>query len=96
VIEQRLEEIHVVWEFPDIFSNELPGMPPKRAIDLQPGTAPIAKSSYRMMLVELAKLKTQLKDLLDEGYIRPSSSSWGCPALFVRKKDEELCLCVDY
>jgi hypothetical protein len=65
-------------------------------IELQPGTAPVAKSPYQMMRDELAKLKIQLKDLLDKGYIRPSSSPWGCLALFVKKKDEALCLCVDY
>jgi hypothetical protein len=89
VVEKRLEEIHVVREFPDVFLDDLPGMPPKRVIEfkieLQPGTALIVKSSYRMMLVELAKLKIQLKDLLDKGYIRPSSSPWGCPALDVKK-----------
>jgi hypothetical protein len=71
-------------------------MPPKRAIELQPGTTPIAKSLYRMKPVELAELKIQLQDLLDKGYIRPSPSPWGCPALFVSKKDKELRLCVDY
>jgi hypothetical protein len=75
-------------------------MPPKRAIEfkieLQPNTSLIAKSSYRMTPVELEELKIQLKDLLDKGYVRPSSSPWSCPALFVKKKDEALRLCVDY
>jgi hypothetical protein len=65
-------------------------------IELRPGTAPIAKSPYRITQNELTELKIQLKDLLDNGYIRPSSSPWGCPALFVSKKDKEPCLCVDY
>jgi hypothetical protein len=65
-------------------------------IELQPGTAPIAKSSYRMTPVELRELKVQLQDLLDKGYIHPSSSPWGCPALFVKKKDGALRLCVEY
>jgi hypothetical protein len=65
-------------------------------IELQLGTAPIARSSYKMSQDELAELKIQLKDLLDKGYIRPSSSPWGCPALFVSKNDKELHLCVDY
>jgi hypothetical protein len=51
---------------------------------------------YRMTAVELAKLKIQLQDLQDKCYIRPSSSPWGCPALFVSKKDKDLRLCVDY
>jgi hypothetical protein len=100
VVERRLEEIHVVREFPDVFPDDLPGMPLERAIEfkieLQPGTAPIAKSSYRMTPVELRELKVQLQDLLDKGYIHPSSSPWGCPALFVKKKDGALRLCVEY
>jgi hypothetical protein len=83
-----------------VFPDDLMGMSPERAIEfkieLQPNTAPIAKNLYQMTLVELAELKIQMKDLLDNGYIRPSSSPWGCPALFVKKKYEALCLCVDY
>jgi hypothetical protein len=83
-----------------VFPDDLPRMPSKRAIELkielQPGTAPIAKSLYRMMPVELVELKIQLKDLLNKGYICPSSSPWGCLALFMKKKDETLHLCVDY
>jgi hypothetical protein len=75
-------------------------MSPERDIEfkleLQPGTAPIARSPYKMSWDELAELKIQLKDLLDKGYTRPSSSPWGCPTLFVSKKDKELRLCVDY
>jgi hypothetical protein len=100
VVELKLEEIHVVREFLDVFPHDLSRMPPERAIkfkiELQPGTAPIAKSLYQMTPVELAELKIQLQDLLDKGYIHPSTSPWGCPALFVSKKDKELHLCVDY
>src|SRR5687767_15298635 len=75
-------------------------MPPDRdiefAIELQPGPAPISKRPYRMPPVELAELKKQLQELLDKGFIRPSTSPWGCPALFVKKKDESLRMCVDY
>jgi hypothetical protein len=75
-------------------------MPPERAIEfkieLQPGTAPIAKALYRMSPVELKELKIQLHGLLDKGYIRPSISPWGCSALFVEKKDKEMRQCVDY
>jgi hypothetical protein len=99
-ITSQLEEIPVVREFADIFPNELSGMPPDRdvefVIELQPGTAPISKRPYRMPPKELAELNTQLQELLDKGYIRPSSSPWGCPALFVKKKDGSLRLCVDY
>jgi hypothetical protein len=75
-------------------------MPPDRdvefVIEVQPGTAPFSKRPYRMPPKELAELKTQLQELLDKGYIRPSFSPWGCPALFVKKKDGSLRMCVDY
>jgi hypothetical protein len=97
---KKLEDIPVVCEYPDVFPDDLPGMPPDRdvefAIELQPGTAPISRRPYRMPPNELAELKKQLQELLDKGYIRPSKSPWGCPALFVKKKDESLRLCVDY
>ena len=95
-----LADIPVVCEYPDVFSDDLPGMPLDRnvefAIELQPGTAPISRRPYRMTPNELAKLKKQLQELLDKGYIRPSTSPWGCPALFVKKKDQSLRMCVDY
>jgi hypothetical protein len=95
-----LDEIPIVCEYPDILPDELPGMPPDRdvefVIELQPGTAPISKTPHRMPPKELAELKTQLQELLDKGYIHPSSSPWGCPALFVKKKDGSLRMCVDY
>jgi hypothetical protein len=100
MVELKLEDIHVVQEFPDMFPDDLPGMPPERAIEfkieLQPGTAPIAKAPYKMSHVEMKELKIQLLGLLDKGYICPSTSPWGCSALFVEKKDKELHLCVDY
>ena len=75
-------------------------MPPDRkiefAIELEPGTAPISRRPYCMPLNELAELKKQLQELLDKGYIRPSTSPWGCPALFVKKKYQSLRMCVDY
>jgi hypothetical protein len=77
-ITSQLEEIPVVREFADVFPDELTVMPPDRdvefVIELQPGTAPISKRPYRMPPKELAELKTQLQELLDKGYIRPSSS----------------------
>jgi hypothetical protein len=98
--ELPLKKIPVVCEYADVFPDELPGMPPDRdiefAIELQPGTAPISKRSYRMPPAELVELKKQLQELLDKGFIRPSTSPWGCPALFVKKKDESLRLCIDY
>jgi hypothetical protein len=100
LIESPVERIPVVCEYLDVFLEELPGMQPDRdiefAIELQPGIAPISKRPYRMPPAKLAELKKQLQELLDKGFIRPSTSPWGCPALFVKKKDESLRLCVDY
>jgi hypothetical protein len=84
-----------------VFLDELPGLPPDRdvefAIELIPGTPLISRRPYRMPPNELAELKKQLQDLLTKGLIRPSSSEWGCPALFVKKKkDNSLRMCVDY
>jgi hypothetical protein len=96
----KVKDIPVVCEYPDVFPDDLPGMPPDRdiefVIELQPDTAPISKRPYRMPPNELAELKIQLQDLLDKGFIRPSVSPWGCPTLFVKKKDNRLRLCVDY
>jgi hypothetical protein len=100
VVEQKLEDIHVIREYPNVFPDELPRMPPERAIEfkieLQPGIALVAKAPYMMSLVEMKELKVHRKGLLDKGYIRPSTLPWGCSALFVEKKDKELRLCVDY
>ncbi|WVZ97592.1 hypothetical protein U9M48_043114 [Paspalum notatum var. saurae] len=91
----------VVCEFPDVFPEEFPGLPPDRdvefKIDLILGTAPVSRRPYRMAPDELKELKTQLQEQLDKGFIRPSSSPWGCPALFVEKKDQGgKRLCLDY
>jgi hypothetical protein len=100
MIELPLKKIPVVCDYADVFPDELLGMPPDRdtefAIELQPGTTPISKRPYRMPPAKLAELKKQLQELLDKGFIRPSTSPWGCPALFVKKKDESLRLCIDY
>jgi hypothetical protein len=96
----KLKDIPIVCEYPDVFPDDLPGMPPDRdiefVIEVQPGTAPISKRPYRMPPNELAELIIQLQDLQDKGFIRPSASPWGCPALFMKKKDNSLRLCVDY
>ncbi|KAA0051925.1 pol protein [Cucumis melo var. makuwa] len=90
----------VVREYPDVFPDELPGLPPPRevdfAIDLEPGTAPISRVPYRMAPAELKELKVQLQELLDKGFIRPSVSPWGAPVLFVKKKNGSMRLCIDY
>jgi hypothetical protein len=94
------DNIHVVRDFPDVFPEELPGMPLERevefVIDLLPGTAPISKRPYKMSVEELKELKKQLTELQEAGYIRPSSSPWGASVLFVQKKDGSQRMCVDY
>jgi hypothetical protein len=97
---KALEDIRVVSEYSDVFPEELPGMPPDRdvefVIDLLPGTAPISKRPYRMSSTQLIELKKQIKELLEKGFIRPSSSPWGAPVIFVEKKDGTQRMCVDY
>jgi hypothetical protein len=96
----ELQDIPVVCEFPDVFPEDLPGLPLERdvefLIELKPGTAPISRRSYRMPPNELAQLKTQLQDLLEKGFIRPSSSPWGCSTIFAKKKDQTRRMCLDY
>jgi hypothetical protein len=93
-------EVPEVNEFPDVFPEELLGMLPDRDIDfvieLKLGTAPIYKTPFRMTTTELAELKEHIKELLEKGFICPSSSPWGAPVIFVPKKDGTQRLCVDY
>ena len=105
VVETRKEgtmvdEISVVREFPDVFPDDIAGLPLERemefTIDLIPGTEPISIPPYRMAPTELRELKAQLEGLLSKGFIRPSISPWGAPVLFVKKKDGSLRLCIDY
>ncbi|KAI6687682.1 hypothetical protein NL676_024510 [Syzygium grande] len=100
VEEPKLEDIPVVSNFPDMFPEELPGLPPERevefVIELAPGTEPISKAPYRMSLSELKELKVHIQELLDKGFIRPSASPRGVPVLFIKKKDGTLRLCIDY
>ncbi|XP_066358135.1 uncharacterized protein [Miscanthus floridulus] len=95
VVAKAIADVPMVCEFLDVF----PGLPPDHdvefKIELIPGTAPISRRPYRMPPNELKELKTQLGELLKKGLIHPSSSSWGCPAIFVKKKDQSLCMCVD-
>jgi hypothetical protein len=94
------EAINVVSEFPDVFPKELPGMPPEKkvefAIELIPGTAPISKRAYRVSRPELVELKKHIDELLEKGYIRPSTSPWAAPVLFMEKKDGTKRMCIDY
>jgi hypothetical protein len=96
-----LAKILVVCEFPDVFPDELPGLPSDKDVEfvmeLIPRTPPISRRPYQMPPNELAELKKQLQDLLNKGLIHLSSSEWGCPALFVKtKKDNSLRMCMDY
>jgi hypothetical protein len=93
-------DIRTVSEFLDVFLEELSGMPPDHeiefVIELVLGTAPIFKRPYRMTANQLVELKEQLQELLNKGYVHPSASPWGAPAIFVPKKDGTQRMCVDY
>ncbi|KAL0549996.1 hypothetical protein IC582_014491 [Cucumis melo] len=99
-LEVSLSSEPVVREYPDVFPDELPGLPPSReidfAIELELDTAPISRAPYRIAPAELKELKVQLQELLDKGFIRPSVLPWGAPVLFVKKKDGSMRLCIDY
>ncbi|GKC50035.1 putative reverse transcriptase domain-containing protein [Tanacetum coccineum] len=96
----RLESHPVVQIFPDVFPDELSGLPPEREVEftteLIHGAQPISKDPYRMAPLELKERKDQLQELLERGFIRPSVSPWGVPVLFVKKKDGSMRLCIDY
>jgi hypothetical protein len=95
-----LEVIKAMSEFLDVFSKDLPGMPPEQkvefAIELIPGTALISKRAYRVSVPELVELKKQIEELSEKGYIRPSTSPWVAPVLFVEKKDVTRRMCINY
>ncbi|GJW00891.1 putative reverse transcriptase domain-containing protein [Tanacetum coccineum] len=90
----------VLRDFLEVFPEDLPGLPPTRQvefqIDLIPGAAPVARAPYRLAPSEMKELSEQLKELSDKGFIRPSSSPWGAPVLFVKKKDGSFWMCIDY
>ncbi|GKB16243.1 putative reverse transcriptase domain-containing protein [Tanacetum coccineum] len=98
--ERRLEDVPIIREFPEVFPEDLPGLLPARQvefqIDLVPGAAPVARAPYRLAPAEMQELSTQLQELSDKGFIRPSSSPWGAPVLFVKKKDGSFRMCIDY
>ncbi|GJX96069.1 putative reverse transcriptase domain-containing protein [Tanacetum coccineum] len=98
--EKKLEDIPVVREFPDVFPENIPGLPPVHQvefqIDLIPGAAPVARAPYRLAPSEMQELSNQLQELSDRGFIQPSTSLWGAPVLFVKKKDGSFRMCIDY
>ncbi|RHN60028.1 putative nucleotidyltransferase, Ribonuclease H [Medicago truncatula] len=95
-----IDRLPVVCEFPEVFPDEIPDVPPERevefSIDLVPGTKPVSMAPYRMSASELSELKKQLEDLLEKKFVRPSVSPWGAPVLLVKKKDGSMRLCIDY
>ncbi|GJS00958.1 putative RNA-directed DNA polymerase [Tanacetum coccineum] len=98
--EKRHEDVPTVREFREVFPKYFPGLPPMRQvefqIDLVPGAAPVARAPYRLAPTELQELSTQLQELFDKGFIRLSSSHWGAPVLFVKKKDGSFRMCIEY
>ncbi|GKA50548.1 putative reverse transcriptase domain-containing protein, partial [Tanacetum coccineum] len=97
---KRLEDVPIVRDFPEVFPEDLPGIPRARQvefqIDLVPGAAPVARAPYRLAPSEMKELAEQLQELSDKGFIRPNSSPWGAPVLFVQKKNGSFCMCIDY
>nr|GEY07586.1 putative reverse transcriptase domain-containing protein [Tanacetum cinerariifolium] len=98
--EKRLEDVLTVPDFLEVFPKDFTGLPPTRQvefqIDLVPGAAPVAREPYRLAPLELQELSTQLQELSDKGFLRPSSSPWGAPVLFFKKKDGSFQMCIDH
>nr|GEY83096.1 hypothetical protein [Tanacetum cinerariifolium] len=98
--EKRVEDVPVIRNFPEVFPDDLPGLLPPRQvkfrIDLIPGATPVARAPYQLAPSELKELSEQLKELFEKGFIHPSSSPWGTPVLFVKKKDGSFRMCIDY
>ncbi|GKA36191.1 hypothetical protein Tco_0722682 [Tanacetum coccineum] len=97
---KKLKDVLVVRDFPEVFPEDLPGLPPARPvefqIDLIPGAAPVARAPYQLASSEMKELLEQLQELSDKSFIRPTSSPWGAPVLFVKKKDGSFRMCIDY
>ncbi|GJV04548.1 putative reverse transcriptase domain-containing protein [Tanacetum coccineum] len=98
--ENGLEDVPIVRDFPEVFPEDLLGVPPTRKvefqIDLIPGAAPVARAPYQLPPSEMKELTDQLQELSNKGFIRSSSSPWGAPVLFVKKKDGSFRMCIDY
>nr|GFD30959.1 putative reverse transcriptase domain-containing protein [Tanacetum cinerariifolium] len=97
---KHVKDVPIVQDFLEVFLENLPGLRPARSvefqIDLIPGAAPVARAPYRLALSEMKELSEQLQELFDKGFIRPSSSPWGAPVLFIKKKDSSFRMCIDY
>ncbi|GJZ00426.1 putative reverse transcriptase domain-containing protein [Tanacetum coccineum] len=98
--EKRLEDVPIVRDFPEVFPKDLLGIPPTRQVEFQieliPGATPIARAPYRLAPSEMKEFSDQLQELSYKGFIRPSSSPWGAPVLFVKKKDGSFWMFIDY
>nr|GEY73030.1 putative reverse transcriptase domain-containing protein [Tanacetum cinerariifolium] len=98
--EKQLQDVPVIRDFLEVFPDDLRGLSPPRQvkfrIELIPGAAPVVRAAYRLAPSEMKELSDQLKELSEKGFIRPSSSPWGAPVLFVKKKDKTFCMCIDY
>nr|GFA24117.1 putative reverse transcriptase domain-containing protein [Tanacetum cinerariifolium] len=98
--EKQTEDVPMIRNFSEVFPEELPGLPPSRQvefrIDLVLRAAPVARAPYRLAPSEMKELLVQLQELLEKGFIHPSSSPWGAPVLFVKKKDGSFRMCIDY
>ncbi|GJT97275.1 putative reverse transcriptase domain-containing protein [Tanacetum coccineum] len=98
--EKRLEDVPVIRDFPEVFLGDLAGLSPPRQvefqIDLVPGAAPVARAPYHLAPSEMKELSVKLQELLEKGFILLSSSPWGAPVLFVKKKDGSFRMCIDY
>ncbi|GKB53224.1 putative reverse transcriptase domain-containing protein, partial [Tanacetum coccineum] len=98
--EKRIEDVLVIRDFPEVFPEELPRLPPPRQVEFRidqvPGAAHVARVPYRLAPSEMKELSVQLQELLEKGFIHPSSSSWGAPVLFVKKKDGSFKMCIVY
>nr|GEX23798.1 putative reverse transcriptase domain-containing protein [Tanacetum cinerariifolium] len=93
---KQLEDVPIVRNFPEVFPEDFPGLPLTRPVEFQIDLVPVARAPYRLAPSEMKELAEQIKELSDKGFIRPSSSPWGAPVLFVKKKDGSFWMCIDY
>nr|GFB91802.1 retrotransposon protein, putative, Ty3-gypsy subclass [Tanacetum cinerariifolium] len=97
---KQLQDVPVICNFPEVFLDDLTGLPPPRQvefkIELIPSAAPVARAPYRLAPSKLKEFSDQLKELFEKGFIRPSSPPWGASVLFVKKKNRSFCMCIDY
>ncbi|KAI3797612.1 hypothetical protein L1987_32872 [Smallanthus sonchifolius] len=98
--QKNIQDVPIIRDFPEVFPEDLSGLLPVRQvefrIDLVPGVNPVARAPYRLAPSEMQELASQLQELSDKGFIRPSHSTWGAPVLFVKKKDGSFRVCIDY